>query len=287
MIWLVAILVGCMPKLTERGSTVRVVDATPSGGCEYVGIYTSGVRGLETSASEDMSYSVIDIRNQAGRAGANVVVIGGTQRTSEGVNIVAAEGYRCSAVALGDNLIEPNAPSASNRPEPIWGGGRVVTENDEFDGSTLHKVEGLNITSDHGTGFTVGFLATPEDPDPWLILRTHSPNGWRFLRCHHVAMIVDDLRGGRESDHDGSVGSGRGVSESIKVHLTPALLVQMGRGTDVRVRVCDEVLVFNERARALILEFAQRVYQSDPSAPPPEESADPVEPPADVAPNPF
>lgn len=166
---------------------------------------------------------------------------------------------------------EPPPPPSGTVP-------RVVTETDEFRGSTIHKIEGVHLTSDRGRALGVRFLAVPEDPDPWLVVHSTSDD-WEYLRCHSVAMILDERRGSLPSDHDGSVGRGV-VVESVRVHLTPALLVAMARGSDVRIRVCSDVLVIDTALRSLMLEFAQRVWREEPRQPEqvepeaaPEESA--------------
>lgn len=106
--------------------------------------------------------------------------------------------------------------------------------------------------------------------------------GWTYLDCHSVAMLVDGKRVRLPaSDHDGDVLSGRLVSETIKLTATKPLIATIAEAKVVEVQVCNDEWRLPQKA----IDGAKRIIASMT----PQTTADPtiavpVAPPAPVEP---
>lgn len=162
--------------------------------------------------------------------------------------------------------------------------GVVVTERDQFDGTVVHRIERARVVTDRTTTLDLTVIAPPE-PAIAGILLSASGDRWRWLRCHSVDMLIDGQSfANLPSRHDGRVGRGY-VLESVLVEIAGAHLVRIARGTDVRLRLCNEVFIIDAPTRANFLALAQRAFANDPLAPvavaePPPNPFAPPAPPA-------
>jgi len=104
--------------------------------------------------------------------------------------------------------------------------------------------------------------------------------GWTYLDCHSVAMLVDGKRVRLPaSDHDGDVLSGRLVSETIKLTATKALVATIAEAKVVEVQVCNDEWRLPQKA----IDGAKRIIAS--MTPGAKADPAPVAPPAPVEPS--
>lgn len=72
---------------------------------------------------------------------------------------------------------------------------------------------------------------------------TKSPDGWRYLKCHDVAAIVDGKPFPMgQSKHDGATASGSEVIESVSVDLPWARFATLANSSAAEFRVCSTEL---------------------------------------------
>jgi len=93
--------------------------------------------------------------------------------------------------------------------------------------------------------------------------------GWTYLDCHSVAMLVDGKRVRLPAaDHDGDVISGRLVSETIKLTASKELVAAIAEAKVVEIQVCNDEWRLPQKA----VDGAKRVIASMT----PQAKADPV-----------
>lgn len=162
--------------------------------------------------------------------------------------------YTAPAVAAQRETVRvPSAPVAPT--------SALLVEEDEFTQQTRATVR--DEMPPHG--FTVSLLTQLPGAAEFgaMLVFSRGSADWRYLRCHHVDMLVDGQPLAlTDEEHDGRVLRG-GVSEHVSVRLDGAALQVLLAAREVRARICADAWTFTPRMMAGFVELRAHL---DPSA---------------------
>jgi hypothetical protein len=159
------------------------------------------------------------------------------------------------------------------------------SEYDRFKDMTV-MMSSTELVGGRSTVFIIGAVhkgkTIPEENQKthYVIEFWMAREGWTYLDCHSVAMLIDGKRVDLpEADHDGDVISGRLVSETIKLTATKALVAAIAEAKVVEVQVCND----EWRLPQKVIDGAKRVIAS--TSPQTKVDPAPVPQPAPVEPS--
>ncbi len=166
---------------------------------------------------------------------------------------------------------DPHEQDATERNE-IMGvppNGQVRERLDEFRRLTVLTAE---IPVEHG--LSVQLLGIPDAPDSTGLVifsvEGFFADGWHYLECHNLDLLLDGTPAHVTSEHDGSVSnSGGGVHEQVKANINIAAVERIARAGVVRGRVCNDVWTLNTAELGVLRRFAARYRELSPRPPAP------------------
>jgi hypothetical protein len=163
---------------------------------------------------------------------------------------------------------------------PEW-----TSKYDRFDDITM-MMSSTELVGGRSTVFIIaamhkGKVVTEENQDAhYSIQFWMAREGWTYLECHSVAMLIDGKRVRLPAaDHEGDVISGRLVSETIKLTATKPLIAAIAEAKVVEVQVCND----EWRLPQKVIDGAKRVIAS--TSPQTKGDPAPVPQPAPVEPS--
>lgn len=154
------------------------------------------------------------------------------------------------------------APGVSSGRRTAGGPAAVRVARDEFTGRTTIEY-GAPVEWEDGhrqrADFTV--LVNPA-PMTGALSITTSHRRWRWLECHALHMLVNgEIVELDESDHDGRVGSGY-VVEQVRVPLSRDAIVALTQASEVRVRICNDVMRLSEPSIRVLGEVGPAIAEN-------------------------
>lgn len=143
---------------------------------------------------------------------------------------------------------------------PLGGGpGRVIVETDRYNpGTQSLQMLDLGLQSRSGMDALVlnGF-SSPHQGGA-LVSTTSSSDSWRYLKCHHLAILVDGRPLQPDAvDHDGTVGRGY-VLEHVSFRLEDEDLHALAMAKSFELRLCADEFFAGAAQLTTLKDFARQ-----------------------------
>ncbi len=183
----------------------------------------------------------------------------------------AADIHRRRASGSRDGTPPEGNPDDRRDLEAAHSDLRVETRVDEFTGEVTNVLEAYVAE-----GVSVTVLAAPGPPGLVAIFDVNSVShdGWRYLDCHRLNMLVDGVPLAiPEAEHRGTVGRTY-VLEHVWVPLTVEVLERLANAEVVRFRVCTSAFTMPSGFGAALRDLRSRATGetlTDAAAPPAED----------------
>jgi hypothetical protein len=164
--------------------------------------------------------------------------------------------------------------------------GEMEMEHDPFAKEDLIAIDEMVVPSADGP-IAVRVVARPKDPRFIEFIWSTSSTAWRYLTCHDVGLVADNVpvpmgesvygRRVREAD----------VFEQIRFMVRKEAVEDLGHSLVVEGRICKTRFRFNDKQKRLLLKLTQRLHKAAPTTsvpaaapPPPPASAPQAETPS-------
>ena len=160
-------------------------------------------------------------------------------------------------------------PSAYSRPTLEVKHDKFRPDSDSVqlsipDGTEAPSGPASGVLSGKDGDFILWLLARPPhdgavDDMVFFRLSTVSMDGWRYLRCHSLAFLIDgEAVDAGETKHDGTVG-GRSIIEYVSFVTSLSLLDRMAQAREVEGKLCGTEFRFKPDTLRLFAAFVSTV----------------------------